>query len=623
MYKSKRVVLIALAVSALLIVAGAALVAPLPATASTAVLQATAVPTTAPQPTAAATNAAPTGGTPEEYAKADRKDTVIFDMTQTVDTPDNWNPINPAVYAIQGLRQAMWEPLLILNYSTGKLDGWLAESFDANATQDVWTLKLRPGITWNDGKPLTADDVLFTVDLIQKTNGARFHGSLSSEIKAVKKIDDRTVEFTLNAPDPRFVLQNFAVKVGNALSILPKHVWEGQTDPMTFKNYDGKTSPVFSGPYKLVSVSPTDFVFGRDDNWWGAKTGFQPLPAPKKLVWTASANDDIKVNRMANNELDVVHDISLGSFETLQAKNPKVISWYKDAPYSWPDPCPRPLDINNSVAPWNDVDMRRMLNYVINRDQIVDVGYENTTTKLDGIFPNYPALNAYMAKLPPDLVKNLWTTDTQKAADILTSKGYTKQSGYWQKDGKNLSLEIPSFQGDSESNRAIDVLVEQLQNFGIDAVNRITLTDTAYNNVQIGNYAASWGDYICGSVNEPWENLYTLVGSEVAPTGTDALTEPGKYNVFRYVNKDFNDLVDQIGKLPLGDPKIDPLFIKAMTIYYNDLPAIPLTNAKKLLPYNTTYWTNWPTADNDYVVPAHWWQSTFVMLTHIKPATAP
>ncbi|HZQ07292.1 MAG TPA: ABC transporter substrate-binding protein [Anaerolineae bacterium] len=596
-----------------------------PTTGSATVAAATSVTATTTVTATTAATAAPTSAsssaTEAEYANAERKDTVIFDMTQTVDTPDNWNPINPAVYAIQGLRQAMWEPLLILNYSTGKLDGWLAESFDSNDAQDVWTLKLRPGITWNDGTPLTADDVIFTVDLVQKTQGASFHGSLSSEVKEMKKLDDQTVQFTLNAPNPRFVLQNFAVKVGNALSVLPKHIWEGQTDPMTFKNWDGKTSPVFTGPYKLVSASPTDFVFVRDDNWWGAKTGFQPLPAPKKLVWTASPNDDVKVNRMANNELDVMHDISLGSFQTLQAKNPKVISWFKDAPYSWPDPCPRPLDINNSVEPWNDADMRHMLNYVINRDQIVDIAYENTTTKLDGIFPGYPPLQAYMAKLPKELVEGLWTTDPAKAEEILTSKGYTKQNGYWEKDGKRLSLDIPSFQGDSESNRAVDVLVEQLQAFGIDAVNRITLTDTAYNNVQIGNYAASWGDWICGSVNEPWENMYALVGTEVAPTGTDALTEPGRYNVFRYVNKDYNALVDQIGKLPLGDPRIDPLFIQAMTIFYKDLPAIPLTNAKKLLPFNTTYWTNWPTSDNYYVVPAHWWQSTIEMLTHIKPAS--
>jgi peptide/nickel transport system substrate-binding protein len=400
---------------------------------------------------------------------------------------------------------------------------------------------------------------------------------------------------------------------------MPKHIWEGQ-DPLTFKNYDpAKGLPVFSGPYKLYSISPSDFVFVRDDNWWAAKTGFQPLPAPKKLVWTAFANDEVKVAAMANNELDVMHDIALGSYQTLKQKNPNVIVFSDGPPYSWPDPCPRPLDINNAVAPWNDADMRWMLNDVIDRDQIVSIAYENTTTKLDGIFPDYPAINAYMAKLPPELVKKLWTTDTKAAAAILTGKGYTKTGKYWQKGGKDLSLDIPSLQSTAESIHFVDIIVEQLQQFGINAVNKITADDTLYNNVDTGNYAASWGDYTCGSVLEPWSSMNTLAGDKVAPIGTVASGAQGNGNVFRYVNPEYNDLVNQIGKLPVGDPKIDDLFIKAMTIFYHDLPTIPVTNAKKLLPFNTTYWTNWPTAANYYIQPAHWWQSTVIMLTHIKP----
>ncbi len=624
--KPKWVVFVVLAGLALLVAACGAPAAPPAAQPTAAPAQATAAPTTAPaEPTTAAATSAPAATTApsaggEDYSQAERKDTVILDMTQTVDTPDVWNPLVPSVYAIQGMRQAMAEPLLILNYKTGELDGWLAESFTANDTLDVWTLKLREGTTWNDGTPLTADDVIFSVDLTRNTAGVRFHDSLNAAIKEMKKVDDRTVEFTLNSPNPRFVLENFAVKIGNAFIVLPKHIWEGQ-DALTFKNYDPeKGLPVFSGPYKLSSISPTDFVFVRDDNWWGAKTGFKPLPAPKKLVWTASPNEEVKVSRMVNNELDVMHDISLGAFQTLQAQNPKVIAWHDGPPYSWADPCPRPLVINNSVEPWNDKDLRKALNYVIDRDQIVEIAYENTTTKLASIFPDYEALKKYMDKLPPELVQNLWTTDPQKAADILTSKGYTKQGNFWQKDGKNLSIEIPTLQGDSESIRAVDVLVEQLQAFGIDAVNKITEPDTLYGNVDLGNYVMSWGDYTCGSVNEPWESMNTLAGDKVAPNGESATGAQGTGNVFRYVNPEYNQLVNEIGKLPLGDPKIDDLFVRAMTIFYDDLPTIPLTNAKKLLPYNTTYWTNWPTADNDYAVPAHWWQSTFEILTSIKPA---
>lgn len=568
---------------------------------------------------AAPAAAAQTPETAADYANAERKDTVVFDTFGAVDTPDLWNPLVPGINTITGLRQSMMEPLLILNYKTGELDGWLAESFTANDTLDVWTLKLRDGITWSDGEPLTADDVIFTVDLVKNTEGVLWHDEMNAWVESMKKVDDRTVEFTLTGPNPRFVLDHFSVKIGSALSPLPRHVWDGQ-DPLTFKNFDPEQGlPVFSGPYKLSSISTTDFVLVRDDQWWGAATEFQPLPAPKKLVWSTSANEEVKVARMASNEIDALHDISLGSFQALQAQNPNVIVWHDGAPYSWPDPCPRPLVINNSIAPWDDKDMRWMLNDVINRDQIVEIAYENTTTKLDGIFPGYAALNAYMEMLPPELVQKLWTTDPERAAEVLTAKGYTREGDYWQKDGQTLALAIPTLQGDSESIRAVDVLVEQLQAFGIDAINQITEPGTLYNNVDLGNYVVSWGDYTCGSVNEPWASMNTLAGDQVAPNGERASGAQGNGNVFRWANPEYTDLVNQIGNLPLGDPRIDPLFVDAMTIFYDELPTIPLFQAKKLLPFNTTYWTNWPTAANDYVAPAHWWQSTLVILTHLQP----
>src|SRR5260370_40434775 len=97
-----------------------------------------------------------------------RADTVIFDVDATSDpAPTNFNLFLPSgTLRNQGAHQAMWEPLFILNYETGKIQPWLGTDFKANATQDVWTLSLRKGITWSDGVPFTADDVVFTVQML-------------------------------------------------------------------------------------------------------------------------------------------------------------------------------------------------------------------------------------------------------------------------------------------------------------------------------------------------------------------------------------------------------------------------------------------------------------------------
>ena len=74
-----------------------------------------------------------------------------------------------------------------------------------------------------------------------------------------------------------------------------------------------------------------------------------------------------------------------------------------------------------------------------------------------------------------------------------------------------------------------------------------------------------------------------------------------------------------MGTLPLGDPVIDQLFLDAMDHYLEDLPVIPISQARKLIPFDTTYWTNWPTAENNYMHPPGWWQSVHLMIHNIQP----
>src|SRR5262245_1428921 len=73
-----------------------------------------------------------------------REDTVISDTDESaIPNPTNFNWLVPGTKRNQGAHQQMWEPLFILNYETGEIQPWLGESFTANDTLDVWTLKLR------------------------------------------------------------------------------------------------------------------------------------------------------------------------------------------------------------------------------------------------------------------------------------------------------------------------------------------------------------------------------------------------------------------------------------------------------------------------------------------------
>ena len=163
--------------------------------------------------------------------------------------------------------------------------------------------------------PFTADDVIFTEQMLVN-HAPDLGGSASFKewVAKIEKVDDLTVKFTLTKPNPRFQLDFYSVKIwgGGTNVIVPKHIWEGQ-DPLTFKFYDpAKGWPVGTGAYKLDSVSPTEFSYLRNDNWWGAKTGFKPLPAPKKLIWTWAGPEETRTALMADNQLDSLMDITPG-----------------------------------------------------------------------------------------------------------------------------------------------------------------------------------------------------------------------------------------------------------------------------------------------------------------------
>ena len=547
-----------------------------------------------------------------------RADTVILDIDGgRVLDPELWNPFVPGNRRDHGFHQAVMEPLFILNYETGEIEPWLGLSMTSNETLDVWTLSLRQGVKWSDGEAFNADDVVFTIQmLIDNAPELTDSAALAFWVQEVRKVDDLTVEFTLTAPNPRFQLDYFSVRIWGGVNIVPEHIWSGQ-DPLTFKNYDPAQGwPVFTGPYLLQSVSPTEFIYVRDDNWWGAQAGFMDLPEPQQLIWTWAGPEETRVALMADGQLDSLMDITLGAFLALRQRNPNVIAWHADPPYAWLDPCSRALELNTAVAPWNVREMRWALNHAINRDEIVAIAYEGTTMPSRHFFPAYPPLNRLVDLLDFEQFP-LMVYDPVRARALFEAQGFTLGAdGFYQKDGRQLVLDIQTHEAFIEKQRIAHVVVEQLQRIGINATMRNVAGATWEDNFDFGNFEARVGWHFCGSVNEPWASMDTFNARWLTPLG-----ERAPSNEWRWESQRYSELVDEIGTLPLGDPRIDALFVEAMELWLTDLPVIPVTQARKLIPFDTTYWTNWPTFENNYLHATTWWQSTHKIIHSLERAT--
>lgn len=586
-------------------------------------------------PSAAATQAGATAS-PGVAAPATAGATAAVGRAQTLilgyeggpaPKPGIANPFIPAFFpqVAAGLHQVFQESLFYVNYETGKIEPWLAESYQLNAGATELTIKLRGGVEWSDGKPFTARDVAFTFDLLRKNpdlieSGAP--GGISKLVASATAADDRTVVVKFTTPSPRYVLEHLAVQIWGAFTVVPEHIWKDK-DPKTFEYWDlAKGWPVFTGPYRPVSATATEFVFERRDDWWAAKTGFHALPVPKKIVFTDQGPEDRRAAQLAANEVDGEPGIGLGAFRVAQARNPKLIGWLKDPPYAWIDPCPQVFEFNTAVRPWDDPQVRWAVAYAIDKQKLGEVTNEGAGLAAKWLFPDYAGLSGLLAKNEDVLSKYpSGQYDPKKAATILQGRGYTrgKDGIYVGADGKRLQLRLlmkTPATGGVGWGIATSQLIEYLNAVGID-VTPTLLADGAYAEAAaLGNFDARMVT-VCGSVSDPYATTVLFHAREAVPLGQRAtLGNPAG----RWKNDDYSKLIDEIGKLAPGDAKIDPLFHQAIEIFQRELPAFGLYQQLRLVPYNTTYWTNWPTKEKNYFHPPNWWMSFLRVVLELKSA---
>ena len=548
-----------------------------------------------------------------------REDTVVFDIDRTIRDPGNFNWFTPGIKRQHGAHQAMWEPLFILNYETGAIDPWLATGFTANDAQDAWTITLRDGVRWSDGEVFDADDVVFTVDMVLENADLteREANAVRSQVAHVEKIDDLTVRFHLNAPNPRFVLETFAVRIFSSFLIMPEHIWAGE-DPATF----AFNPPIGTGPYTLTSISTNRAIWDRDDDWWGAQTGFMDLPEPRRLIWLESGGEENRAQLVATNQMDAAHSITLGTFEALQFQNPNVIAWHAGLPYAWPDPCARQLEINTTVDPWEDPTMRRALAHIIDRTQIVNVAYEGTTAPSRSMFVQYGGMEPFIAAIEAAGYGLSPRADVAAGQALIEAAGWTRSgNGFYERDEERLSADIHVNSASTEYTRTIDLVVEQLRRAGIDA-RAVPVENSVFwgEVLPLGTYTLSYSWLSCGSVNEPWASMTRYTNASIAPIGERA---PGFNNTGRWnteATAAYTAIVDEMGGMPVGDPAIVGMVAEAYRYLDAEMPFVPLVQAAKLLAFNTTYWEGWPTAENNYNHPAFWWGHTHQIIHNLTKA---
>ena len=580
-----------------------------------------------PEPTTTVTTSAPVEREPDvrDPSTATREDTLIVDIDAGAPADAfNFNPYSGGERSA-GIAGVLIDPLFILNLVTGNMEPWLAESIAPDQNLSTWTLTLRDGAMWSDGQPVTAADVVFTVEMVQSvpelTSGFKF-----TDV-TVTSVDDLTVQFDLPEPDPRFALTAFGSALpSQALYVVPSHIWSQVDDPATFTFYDPDQGwPIYSGPYSVEKVADTRITYVRNNDWWGAATGFRQLPAPLKVEFVAFEGEEQKIAALDQGDLDWATNVTAGSFLSLRQQNDLVSAWSGNPPFGQVDPCPRSVEFNTSVAPFDSPDVRWGIAHLLNRTAAVDVGYSGFGAPPSRhFFAAYGALDRYVDLLDGAGLTARYpfaVTDEGLAAARLGAAGYVKQDGKWMKDGEQLSITITNYDDPTISNMNA-VLVEQLNAAGIDASQDIaTIPDFIGGLLNAGFEGYIFFGSCSGSFTDPWMALDSYSTRHVPAEGESI---SGFYsNSWRWNTANaaaYSDLVAAVRRLVPGDPAIDVLFVDAMELWLEDLPGIPLAQHPAIHPFSERYWTGWPVADDPYVQGFPASQAFAIVVNRLNPS---
>ena len=243
---------------------------------------------------------------PNDAVAADRRGGELVAAIR--DDPSSFNPyVGQGTSALEALTHLIHAPLVRIDRVTGELQPWLVERWFRSADGLTWTLKLREGVRFSDGSPLTSADVLFAFEAVNAPGSA-------SAIGDSILVNGKRIRAT--AADATTVVLRFPAPLGNGLQlldnlpILPRHKLEpamragrlGEAWRLTTAPAD----VVGLGPFRLVSYTPAQrLVLERNPFYWRHDTDGTALPRLDRLTVTIVRDQDTEMLRLQQGQIDI------------------------------------------------------------------------------------------------------------------------------------------------------------------------------------------------------------------------------------------------------------------------------------------------------------------------------
>ena len=424
-------------------------------------------------PSSSAAASASAGGSPAGSAG-----TAVLRVARLADAYNFFHPVE-----FQTGNQFQWyncifDTLVKVQDDSKTLTDDLAKTWDVSPDASVYTFHLASGVKWQDGQPFTADDLIYTatwgaqnydaykgfLPVWNQLKGAAGVLHTSKPLPGLKKIDDSTVEMTLEAPNSLFLVQ----LTDAANVIVPQHLLKDVTAANVEKvdfTLGKPGATIGTGPYKLTAFTPDQSLelTANPDYFKGA-------PKIPKIIFKIFADPSLAVAQLESGDLDLAFRVPPSEFDRLSAlPNLNVLSAA--------NPGIVRIVFRTEEAPWSDKRVRQAFYYAINRQGIVDQYYKGRAK----VLINPPGFKEY-----DDLNKYAFNVD--KAKQLLSDAGYSGQT-----------FKLMYDQTFPDAAQVMPLIQADLQNAGIKV--ELVPLDTA-------TYGKNYGS------RQGWDGFIAVGGSE-------------------------------------------------------------------------------------------------------------
>lgn len=462
-----------------------------------------------------------------------------------VEEPETLNPYITQLVTSFNVLSGVMEGLL--DYDTNqKLQPRLAESYSVSDDGLTYTFKLRKGVTWHDGQPFTAADVVATWKVIMNADFAAFSQLGWDKIESIETPDEHTVIMKTTEKYAPFITY-----VGTSI-IAPKHLIDKGID--SFKQAFGR-APVGTGPFKLTKWdSAQSITLEKYAGYWDAAR----TPKLDKIVMKIVPDTNTLMVQLKTGEVQMSDAVpSLQVEET--KKLDKVDVQLRDGT-EWTHMDLKYIDF------LTDKRVRQALDYATPKQQIVDQLLKGLGTVAFGDqAPGTPWINPNLQPRPYDL---------DKAAALLKDAGFTKNAdGILEKDGRKLAIEhwVPS--GDEQTKRVQQVIAASWRKLGIQVDEREEDIKSIWgpNGYQFTK-AMTAGQYSWTNGNDP-DDMFYWHSSQIPsdPTGT------GGNTIAFFQQFDFQKQIDDLTAQAAGETNLEKrqkLYWQIQEVLHEQVPAI-------------------------------------------------